>query len=84
MSARLWSCWYRVGSAGDLRYFSALAQPARECPAADHPGAEMHLGALVVGEFVVLEIRRVQGGRWRSAWRDDTSPFGRMTCTFGM
>jgi hypothetical protein len=74
VSAPLWATHYRVGDAAP-RYFSAQAQPAREAPAAAHPGQTMHLGTILDGVFTVLEIRRVQGGRWRSVWRDDTPPW---------
>jgi hypothetical protein len=70
-----WSCYYRVGD-GAVKYFSAQGQPAREAPAAAHPGAEMQLGALSGGVFVVLERRRSNGKQWRRVWLDPRSPWG--------
>lgn len=69
-----WATHYRVGDAAP-RYFSAQGQPARECPAVDHPGQTMQLGQIIGGELVVVEVREARGKAWRRVWADDRPPW---------
>ena len=68
-----WATHYQIGDAPP-RYFSSQGQPARECPAADYPGATMRLGQIISGKLVVLEVRKARGKGWRVDWRDDSRP----------